>query len=164
MVEGTLWFGLASLPQGLDLLPSLRGKWIPKFTKMSYRIMSGWLSASWSLVEVGWCSRTMILCIKVNPPQTGPDLNPIELLNDLKRGVHTRHPINVSELKQFCEEEWSKIPPEHCAGLIHSYQKHSIKVIAAEGGLTRYSLQGFTYFFLQNCECVMGVFNKDARN
>lgn len=68
-----------------------------------------------------------------------PDLNPIELLwNGLKRGVHSRQPTNVAELKQFCEDEWSKIPPERCAGLIHSYQKHLIEVIAAKGGLTRY--------------------------
>ena len=29
--------------------------------------------------------------------------------------VHTRHPKNIAELKQFCNEEWLKIPPEHCA-------------------------------------------------
>ena len=30
------------------------------------------------------------------------------LWHDLKRAVHTRHPKNISELKQFCKEEWSK--------------------------------------------------------
>jgi hypothetical protein len=25
------------------------------------------------------------------------------------------------ELKQFCKEQWSKFPPEHCAGLIWGY-------------------------------------------
>ncbi|XP_041663058.1 polycystic kidney disease protein 1-like 2 [Cheilinus undulatus] len=50
----------------------------------------------------------------------GPDLNPTGMLwNDLKRAVHTRQ--NMGELKKFCKEEWSKIPPEHCAGLISSY-------------------------------------------
>uniref|UniRef100_A0AAZ3RHG4 Tc1-like transposase DDE domain-containing protein n=1 Tax=Oncorhynchus tshawytscha TaxID=74940 RepID=A0AAZ3RHG4_ONCTS len=42
-----------------------------------------------------------------------PDNNPIEILwDDLKRTVHTRHPKNIAELKQFCKEEWSKIPPD----------------------------------------------------
>lgn len=70
-VEGASWFGAALLPRGLDSLPSSREKWIPKFIKISYRIMSGWLSASWSSAEVGWCSRTMTLNIEVNLLQNG---------------------------------------------------------------------------------------------
>lgn len=153
MMEGTSWSGLTSLSQGLDHLP-MRGKGILKFTKISYRIMSEWLFASWCLVEVGWCSQTMTLSIKLKPPQTGfrikkicflewpsqgPDLNPIEILwNDLKRSVHTRHPTNMSELKQFCKEKLSKIPPKHCAGLIQSYRMYLIEVIAANRGSTSY--------------------------
>lgn len=39
-------------------------------------------------------------------PSQSPDLNPIEMLwHDLKRAVHTRHPKNIAELKQFCKEE-----------------------------------------------------------
>jgi hypothetical protein len=34
------------------------------------------------------------------------------LWHDLKRAVHTRHPKNIAELKQFCKEEWSEIPPD----------------------------------------------------
>ncbi|KAF7647647.1 hypothetical protein LDENG_00168970 [Lucifuga dentata] len=56
------------------------------------------------------------------------------LWNDLKRAVHTRHPKNMAELKQFCKEEWSKIPPERCTGLISSYRKRLVEVIAAKGG------------------------------
>ena len=42
-------------------------------------------------------------------PSQSPDLNLIEMLwHDLKRAVHTKHPKNIAELKQFCEEEWSK--------------------------------------------------------
>ncbi len=54
----------------------------------------------------------------------------------------------IGELKQFCHQEWSKIIPGCCAGLIHSYRKHLLEVIAAKGG----SLN-FVY--------LMGVFNKD---
>ena len=78
------------------------------------------------------------LCLLEWPSQS-PDLNPIEMLwNDLKRVVHTRHPKNISELKQFCKEEWSKIPPDRCAGLIRNYIKRLVEVIAAKGGSTSY--------------------------
>ena len=84
---------------------------------------------------------------KVNRQQNGlnrrkcafwsPDLNPIEVLwHDIKRAVYTRHPKNIAELKQFCEEEWSKIPPDHCAGLIRNYRKRLVEIIAAKGGST----------------------------
>jgi hypothetical protein len=73
-----------------------------------------------------------------NPPsgvaQSVLTLTQFELLwHDLKRAVYTRHPKDIAELKQFCEEEWSKIPPEHCAGLICNYGKHLVEVIAARG-------------------------------
>ena len=68
-----------------------------------------------------------------------PDLNPIEILwHDLKRAVHTGHPKNIAELKQFCKEEWSKFPPDRCVGLIHNYRKRLVEVIAAKGGSTSY--------------------------
>jgi hypothetical protein len=68
-----------------------------------------------------------------------PDLNPIEMLwHDLKRVVHTRHPKNIVEMKQFCKEEWSKLSPDHCAGLICNYIKHLVEVIAAKGWSTSY--------------------------
>ena len=38
----------------------------------------------------------------------------IELCNDIKRAVPSRYPKNMSELKQFFREEWSKIPLECC--------------------------------------------------
>ena len=64
-------------------------------------------------------------------PSQRPDLNPTEMLwYDLKRVIKTRHPKN--KLKQFCKEEWSKIPPDRCAGLICNYLKHLVDVIAAK--------------------------------
>uniref|UniRef100_A0A8C5N143 Nicotinamide riboside kinase 1 n=1 Tax=Leptobrachium leishanense TaxID=445787 RepID=A0A8C5N143_9ANUR len=58
------------------------------------------------------------------------------LWHDLKRAIHTRHPKNIATLKQFCEEEWSKITPDRCAGLICNYRKRLVEVIAAKGGVT----------------------------
>lgn len=72
-------------------------------------------------------------------PSQSPDLNPIEMLwHDLKKAVHTRHPKNLAELQQFCEEEWCKIHPDRCARLICSYRKRLVEVIAAKGGSTSY--------------------------
>lgn len=72
-------------------------------------------------------------------PSQSPDLNPIEMLwCDLKRAVHARRPSNMAELKQFCKEEWAKIPPQRCERLITSYRKRLISVITAKGGTTRY--------------------------
>ncbi len=66
-----------------------------------------------------------------------PDLNPIEMLwHDLKQSIHTRKHSNVAELKQFCKEEWAKIPPQRCERLIASYRKRLIAVVAVKGGTT----------------------------
>ena len=65
-------------------------------------------------------------------PSQSPDLNPIEMLRqNLKRGIRGRKPTNISELKQFCEEEWAKFPQSWCAGLIKSYRECLVEVIAA---------------------------------
>ncbi|KAK3543408.1 hypothetical protein QTP70_020436 [Hemibagrus guttatus] len=72
-------------------------------------------------------------------PSQSPDLNPIEMLwHDLKKVVHARKPSNVAELQQFCKDEWAKIPPQRCNGLIASYGKRLIAVVAAKGGPTSY--------------------------
>ena len=72
-------------------------------------------------------------------PSRTPDLNLIEMLwYELKRAVHTRHPKNIAELKQFCKEEWSKIPPDRRAGLIRNYRKRLDEVTAAKEGSTSY--------------------------
>ena len=72
-------------------------------------------------------------------PSQSPDLNLIEMLwRDLKKAVHARKPSNVAELKQFCKEEWDKIPPQRRERLNTSYHKRLIAVVAAEGGTTSF--------------------------
>ncbi len=68
-----------------------------------------------------------------SPPLNGssqsPDLNPIEMLwHDLKQSIHALKPSNVSELKQFCKEEWAKIPPEWCERLNKQTQKYAANI------------------------------------
>lgn len=51
-------------------------------------------------------------------PSQSPDLNPIEnTWTMLKKQVHVRKPSNLTELHQYCQEEWSKIQPEACGWL-----------------------------------------------
>ncbi|KAF7658083.1 hypothetical protein LDENG_00017910 [Lucifuga dentata] len=59
------------------------------------------------------------------------------LWQDLKQAIHARKPSNEAELKQFCKEEWNKIPPQ-CARLISKYRKHLVTVVAAKCGTTSY--------------------------
>ena len=78
-------------------------------------------------------------CFVLEWPSQSPDLNPIEMLwKDLKRSVHARKPTNIHELKQFCKEEWAKIPPSRCMGLINNCRKCLVEVIAAQGHHTSY--------------------------
>ncbi|KAI3375590.1 hypothetical protein L3Q82_003904 [Scortum barcoo] len=67
-------------------------------------------------------------------PSQSPDLNPIEhLWGDLKRAVHRRCPRNLSDLEQFCKEEWANIATSRCATLIDSYPKRLSAGIKAKG-------------------------------
>ncbi|KAI4872899.1 hypothetical protein NFI96_027475 [Prochilodus magdalenae] len=70
-------------------------------------------------------------------PSQSPDLNPTEnLWKVLKIKVHMRCPQNLDDLEKICMEEWAKITPEACAGLIRSYKKRSIALLSyvADGG------------------------------
>uniref|UniRef100_A0A8C6KMD7 Tc1-like transposase DDE domain-containing protein n=1 Tax=Nothobranchius furzeri TaxID=105023 RepID=A0A8C6KMD7_NOTFU len=72
-------------------------------------------------------------------PSQSPDLNPIEnMWTVLKKQVHVRKPSNLTELHQFCQEEWSKIQPEACQKLVDGYQKRLIEVKMAKGHVTKY--------------------------
>jgi transposase len=72
-------------------------------------------------------------------PSQSPDLNPIEnLWWDLKKAVRARAPRNLTELEQFCLEEWAKIPAERCERLVSSFRRRLLAVVAAKGGTTKY--------------------------
>jgi len=44
----------------------------------------------------------------------------------------------MKELKQFCLEEWAKIPVARCGKLIETYPKCLAAVFATIGGSTKY--------------------------
>ena len=72
-------------------------------------------------------------------PSHYPDLNPIEMLwSDLKKMVHARSPKNLTQLKDYALEEWSKIDKRRCQTLIDGYHKRLQAVIVAKGGATKY--------------------------
>ncbi len=86
-----------------------------------------------------WLKKNKIKVLEC--PNQSPDLNPIEMLwHNRKQSIHARKPSNVAELKQFCKEEWAKIPPQRCERLIASHRKCLIAVVAAKGGTTSYSI------------------------
>lgn len=73
-------------------------------------------------------------------PSQSPDLNPIEMLwGDLKQAVHARNPSNISQLKEFCIEEWGKLSSDfQCQRLVKGYKRRLAEVISAKGGNTSY--------------------------
>lgn len=170
MVEDTS-FGPALLHRGLASLKSLRGRWIPKFIKKFFRIMWECLYISWNSEEVVWCNRIMTLNTGASQQQNGfrktkstfysrsPDLNPTEMpWNNLKRAIHERRPKNMTGLKQFCQEEWAKIPTERCAGLIHSYRKSLLEVIA-DRGVNQSLIQRVHLFFSSSTMIFLWLFS-----
>lgn len=81
--------------------------------------------------------------------KSGLDHSPIEMLwNDLKMTVYSRHPKSIAELRQFCEEEWCKIYPECCAGLIHSYWRCLLEVFVCQRCFNQILKHCFAYFSL----------------
>lgn len=121
------WFGAALVPQGLYSLLSYAEKLILNFFKDICRGMSAHLFANSSSTEVGWCNKS-------NQQQNGMSRRKYTFWcgHDLKRVLHTRHPKNIAELKQFYKEHWWKCPSDRCAGPICNYRKHLLEVIAAK--------------------------------
>ena len=76
-----------------------------------------------------------------------PDLSPIEnLWLDMKRPVHTWSPWNLTELEQFCKEEWSKIAVSRCEGLTEIYPNRLSAVIVVRGASTNTDLKELKKF------------------
>ncbi|CAJ0967222.1 unnamed protein product [Ranitomeya imitator] len=77
-------------------------------------------------------------------PSQSPDLNPIEnLWKELKIKVHMRHPKNLDNLEKICMEEWAKITPETCAGLIRYSWRHQLDEFSPEYWTVAVDLRGF---------------------
>ena len=88
-------------------------------------------------IVLGWPKRKKVRVL--NWPSQSPDLNPIEnLWTELKRRVSARQPTNLRDLHEFCQEEWSNIPPGFCQKLVNGYQKRLIAVKKAKGHATKY--------------------------
>ena len=74
-------------------------------------------------------------------PAQSPDLNPIEhLWHYLKRQLlkYDIPPKGAHELWDRLVDEWNRIPPEVCQGLIESMPRRIQAVIKANGGHTKY--------------------------
>ena len=72
-------------------------------------------------------------------PSQSPDLNPIEnLWTKLKRRVSARRPTNLSNLYQYCLEEWETVPIDCCEKLIKNYPKRLLAVKQAKGNTIKY--------------------------
>ena len=76
-------------------------------------------------------------------PNQIPDLNPIEnLWHDLKITVHQHSPCNLTELEQFCAEEWENIAQSRFAKLEETNPNRLTAIIAVKGASTKYWLRG----------------------
>lgn len=84
-----------------------------------------------------WLKRTKWRVLE--RPSQSRDLNLIEMLwGDLKRFVHVRNPLNITQLKEGCIEEWENLPASRCQRQVGSYRKCLTEVISAKGGHTSY--------------------------
>ncbi len=54
------------------------------------------------------------------------------LWQDLTQAVYAQKSSNVAKIKQFCIEEWDKIPPQHYGKLISDAVSTIVAVIAAK--------------------------------
>ena len=145
MVVGVSWFVAALLPQDPYGLSSLMKPWILDCTSKFYRssVREQKLNRRWVMQKdndpqhtrkstTEWLKQKRF-CLMEWPSQS-PNFNSMEMMwQNLKRAVHARKQTNISELKKF-GEEWAKMPPSRCAGLIKRYRKRLMEVIAAEKG------------------------------
>ncbi|CAJ0935200.1 unnamed protein product [Ranitomeya imitator] len=90
-------------------------------------------------------------------PSQSPDLNPIEnLWKALKIKVHMRHPKNLDNLEKICMEEWAKITPETCAGLIRSYKRRLLAVAL----LVQFLIEHYDLIFGQDAASLFSKYKK----
>lgn len=72
-------------------------------------------------------------------PSQSPDFNPIEhLWAELKKRVRAKNPTNLTQLHQFCQEEWAKISRTYREKLVEGYPKFLTQVKQFKGNATKY--------------------------
>ena len=72
-------------------------------------------------------------------PAQSPDLNPIEnVWRLLKYRVGKRFPTTDPQVRQYIEEEWTKMKLEDFVKYIREMHKRYVAVINAEGGTTKW--------------------------
>ena len=77
-------------------------------------------------------------------PSQSLDINPIEnLWHDSKIDLHQRSPCNLTDLEQFCAEEWAASAQSRCVKLVETYPNRLTAVIAVKGASTKYKLRGW---------------------
>lgn len=67
----------------------------------------------------------------------------------------------ITELKQLCNEERAGNPRAPCAGLIHSYRKGLVEVIAAKRGQPVINSKASFCFSASNYQAFLVVLSKD---
>ncbi|KAF2345595.1 hypothetical protein FHG87_023649 [Trinorchestia longiramus] len=60
------------------------------------------------------------------------------LWRELKLKIQKRGPNNITEPKEICVEEWTKITPETCKRLVVNYYKRLEAIINNKGYATEY--------------------------
>ena len=69
-------------------------------------------------------------------PSQSPDIE--NMWTVLKKKVCAGKPTNVSELHQFCQEEWLTIQPDDYKSLVDGHQTHLAEVEMVKGYLNKY--------------------------
>ncbi len=88
------------------------------------------LSTPANLKQSGWKEKNQGVATVQSKSRPHPDWNAVV------KAAHKQMPTNLNKLEQRCKKEWAKIPPDRCEGLIKSYRKLLLKVIAAKSGTT----------------------------
>ena len=77
-----------------------------------------------------------------------------------KKAIHSRHPRNLAEEGQFCEEEGDKIVSDCFAHLICNFRRHLVKVNRAYGVSTPIECKGVLTYASLSCGCLHFMVNK----
>jgi len=115
------------------MLPSARAL----FRSNDYKFMQDGARPHTARSTLNWLNQHGIHLLEW--PPSSPDINPIEnIWGIMKKTVRQRHPRTVPELRQVLEEEWSKIAPQMCKGLVNSLPSRMQAIIKAKGEMTKY--------------------------